>query len=88
MSYNKNLPPIRQLLSLANDVQYPSSRKDIDDVAADWGFEDSMIDFLDLFPPDEIFESKVDFMTRCEGLEMLINQAQDMPKEILRSPQD
>jgi hypothetical protein len=47
-----------------------------------------MTDFLDLFPADEVFESKVDFMTRCEELEMFINQEREMPKEVLRSPQD
>jgi hypothetical protein len=69
-------------------VQFPASRREIEDIAVDWAFDDLMIDFLDRFPADESFESKVDFMTRCEELEMFINQAQEMPKEMLRSPQD
>lgn len=88
MKYNKQLPPVRNLLTIAKDARFPASRQEVEDIARSWGFTRVMTDFLDLFPADEIFESKVDFMTRCEELEMFINQEREMPKEILRSPQD
>lgn len=88
MKYNKKLPPVRQLFSLATDAHFPATRKEIEDNAVSRGFTNTMTDFLDLFPADEVFENKVDFVTRCEVVEMLINEEREMPKEALRSPQD
>lgn len=82
MKYNKQLPPVRNLLTIAKDVHFPASRQEVEDIARSWGFTSVMTDFLDLFPADEIFISKVDFMTRCEELEMLINQEREMPTEV------
>lgn len=87
MKYDEQFPPIRQLLSLAENTQFPATRKEIQVSAAIWGFTNAVIDFLSLFPADEVFESKVDFVTRSELLEMFINQEHEMPKEFLRSSQ-
>ena len=86
-NYRYDLPPVRHLLSLASDTQFPATRHDISRNAARWGFTQTMLDFLYLFPENEVFKSRVDFMTRCEELELLLGQERALPKERL-SPQD
>jgi hypothetical protein len=52
------------------------------------GINHNVVDFLHRFHTDEIFQSRADFITRCDELELLIREKRDMPHEILRSPQD
>ena len=88
MVYDKKLPPVRDLLSLAQLIKFPEKRRVIEKIAKQAGYSKFLTDFLELFPPEETFISKVDFMTRSEELELLIGQERSMPFEILRSPQD
>ena len=88
MTYEKQLPPIRQLLSLAQQTLFPATRAEIERLAKSVGSPETVIDLLKLFSADETFNSRTDFMTRCEELELFIGQERAMPKEILRSPQD
>ena len=67
---------------------FPVAAGDVLGIAQLWGFSDSTIRFLKLFPEDEMFESEDDFLTRAEELESMMLQEQDMPREMLRSPQD
>ena len=76
------LPPVRYFISLAQDSHFPADTAQLQEVARQWGFPFEVTEFLGLFPPNEVFSSKTDFTTRCEELEMLIEQ------EKLRSPQD
>ena len=85
MAYAKQLPHLRDLLELSHRVSFPADRRLIESRAE--GLDD-VADFLEQFPPGEVFSSRVDFMTRCEELEMLINQERSTPEETLRSPQD
>ncbi len=88
MVYNKKLPPVRQLLSLAQHTRFPATRAAAVQVANGLGSPQTVIDFLKLFPSEETFASRDEFMTRCEELELLIGQERAMPTEVLRSPQD
>ena len=88
MRYKQHLPPVRFLLSLAKNTRFPASREEIARNAYDWGFTNTTINFLNLFPSIKVFKSRVNFMTRCEELEMLINEQRRAPREILHSPQD
>ena len=82
------LPPVRYFISLAQDSHFPADTAQLQEVARKWGFPLAVTEFLDQFPPDEVFKNKTDFTTRCEELEMLIEQETLMPIEKLRSPQD
>lgn len=86
MVYSKQLPPIRYMLSLANDTEFPAALRDIMKVANRWGFPKTVIDFLNLFDANLTFENRLDFVDRCKELELLIDQERSMPKETLRSP--
>lgn len=89
MIYFKPLPHIdnvRWLAKLAGP--YPATRQNILETAEVWNFSDNTMDFLRLFPEDETFASRDDFLLRYEELEMLIREERTMPAEVLRSPQD
>lgn len=51
---------------------FPVPAASILDRAKLWGFSKSTRDFLRLFPEDEIFQSRADFMEHCEELELLL----------------
>ncbi len=82
------LPPVRFFVSLAQDTKFPTTTKTLIASAIKWGFPQSVRDFLEQFPNDETFSSRIDFETRCEELELFIRQEKTMPKEVLRSSQD
>jgi hypothetical protein len=87
MQYSKPLPPVRDLLTLSQRVYFPIERRQLSAIATNSGIGGpTLTDFLSVFPAGEVFESRVDFMTRAEELEMLINQERTTPAETLRSP--
>lgn len=88
MTYDKRLPSMRKLKKLADlDGPFPIKNHYIVLAAQRFKFDEEVIDFLNLFPRDEIFKSRSDFVERCEELETLISSELDMPMEILHSPQ-
>lgn len=88
MTYNKPLPAVRNLLSLAKSIRFPATREQIIGAAGEQGLSVTMHSFLNLFPADERFRSRVDFMTRCEALEMFINQERSSPRETAQTNQE
>ncbi len=89
MTYDKPLPAIRQLKKLAEwDGPFPMKGYRMVIGADRYGFDNNTITFLELFPHDEVFRSRSDFIKRCEALESLIRSEREMPAEQLRSPQD
>lgn len=89
MVYNKQLPHVRDFLRLSRYYRpFPASRDEVVEAAEMAHMDQEMISFLMLFPASAFFKSRVDFLTRCEELEMLINQEREAPKEILHSQQD
>ena len=86
MVYSKQLPAVRDLLGFAKEAHFPATREKLTAIAREEHLPDILIDFLNLFTADEIFTSKVDFMTKCEELEMIIDQERETPKEINRGP--
>lgn len=88
MQYKKPLPQIHNILWLAKYAgPFPMENKDIIRLAEKWNFSKSMVDFLHLFPENEVFENGLEFVTRCEELEHLIREERKAPLEMLRSPQ-
>ena len=82
MPYTKKLPATRHLLKLARNVGFPTTAEYAVKLAKDLHLPLELINFLKTYPPDEIFQNRVDFMTRCEELEILIKQELDIPNEM------
>lgn len=88
MIYAKPLPRIDNILWLAKLARpYPTTAGEILQIARDWNFTNSTIDFLQTFPASEEFESIDDFINRSDQLELMIREERNMPAEALRSPQ-
>jgi hypothetical protein len=89
MVYNNAQPHIDNILWLARlSMPFPATAGNIAEVARTWRFSGNTLDFLNLFPKDEIFSSREEFMTRCEELELLLREKAEMPQEVVLSPQD
>lgn len=89
MIYSKPLPRMDSLELLANKLgRFPMTRREVSKTAKNRGFRRSVLDFIKLFPEDETFETRLDFITRCEELELFIREERNLPDERLRSPQD
>lgn len=89
MSYDKQLPHIRDFGRLSHRVHYyPATRDDLVRAAYFGGFPSEMEDFLHQFSPSRTFQSPADFQTQAEELSMLITQERESPFELLKSPQD
>lgn len=88
MMYTKPLPRIDNILWLAKLARpYPTTAERIVQIAKYWNFSRSTLDFLKFFPSDEQFKNMEDFISRSEELELLTQEEQRMPHEILKSPQ-
>lgn len=86
--FREKLPFIRTLRTLANmDGPFPMQSRRIVAAAERLWFGGNVIAFLRLFPPDEVFRSRDDFIERCRQLERCIREGRRAPKENLRSPQ-
>ena len=89
MVYNKPLPQIRDLLVLGKLARpYPKSRQDMIRLARSLNLHNDAVAFLRRFPTQVIFTDDTDFITRCEGLELLIQQEREAPKEALIKSED
>lgn len=89
MVYNRPLPSMRSLRQLASwNGPFPVKGYRLVIAADRYGFGSNMQAFLKLFPHDEVFHSRDDFLERCRDLEILIYSEQGMPVEYLHSQQD
>lgn len=88
MPYIRKLPATRHLLKLARNIGFPVTAGYAAKLSHDLQLPQDLTDFLLTFPKDEIFQSRIDFMTRCEELEILIQQQITSPHERLKSSQD
>ncbi len=77
MQYDKPLPSIRKLKKLVEwDGPFPMKSYRVVIGANRYGFDEGTIRFLELFPHDTIFQSRVDFLGRCEALAATIRDQQ------------
>lgn len=89
MIYNKPHPRIDNVLWLSRlAMPFPTTADRVVQIARSWRFDQSTLDFLDLFPADEIFKSREDFLARSEELELLLREKSEMPAETVMSQQD
>ena len=86
MSYTQQLPNISELEQLAKLFGiFPASAQQFIDTAKQYGYSKEILIFLRFFRPNESFKDSLDFITRCEEMELLIKQKWDSPNEALRS---
>lgn len=85
--FNKRLPPIPYLISLAVDAQFPANRGQLTKIAKKWGFTEPMTSFLKLFPATVVFQNRAEFVARCSELEAIIRMERSSPRERFLSPQ-
>lgn len=86
MKQGKQLPSAKELEGLVTGVDFPASSRLLQRAAEDRGLAEHVIAFVSLFPADEVFVDRTDFLTRCEELKLFILEQRKMPKEFLRSP--
>lgn len=88
MVFRQRLPSIRTLRQLAEiDGPFPAKNRHAMLAAERFWFGENVIAFLKLFPPNEVFHSRDDFIDRCKELEYLILEERRAPVEKLPSPQ-
>ncbi len=86
--YKEQLPSMESFSHLVRLVgPFPASARRIAHYAKHFGFGNDTTHFLHLFHPIEIFESRADFINRCNELALIISEEARMPKEVLRSLQ-
>lgn len=89
MIYTEPLPRTSEIARLAGSIRsFPTTRQAITTTAASRGFDKDTQNFLELFPPGVRFDSRDDFITRCEELELLLREEAAADEETLLSSQD
>ncbi len=84
--FTKQLPPIQTFANVARAAgPFPASARRIVISAVAHGFHKNVVEFLRQFHPKEIFQSRSDFINRCDELELLIEEERKTPREIVRS---
>lgn len=92
MTYFKNsaLPPMRSLKHLAEICgPFPIKNKQLLLCAERFGFNSRVVEFLQLFPANQVFHSRDSFLESCDELEALIyneQQAIRQTKVSLKGP--
>lgn len=86
MSYAQPLPDMSELRRLVKLVgAFPANAQQLIDTAKAADYGSDTLSFLRFFHPNETFKDGLDFITRCEGMELLIDQKRQSPTEILHS---
>lgn len=89
MQYTNRLPSEKDIIWLSKLLtNYPATRREILRIARMWNFKPEVVAFVRLFAPDQQFDSRTEFVTRCENLAHLIRQEWESPHEIVQSTQD
>ena len=84
--FKRKLPAIHTLRDLAElDGPFPTTNRHVILAAERFWFSDDVIAFLKLFPSEEVFRSREDFIERCKQLELFVREEWRAPIESLRS---
>lgn len=73
---------------LARRTEFPASRDDVIRTARQRKHPGAVLSFLCLFDAGDKFESRLDFMNRCEEVKLLIREKRAAPKEFEYNRQD
>lgn len=80
MIYRNSLPPpsvINQLTAIAQP--FPKTVDQLYELAKQYGFDEDVLDLIELLPKDAQFANRDDFLTRLQHLALLIAQERQMP---------
>jgi hypothetical protein len=84
MAYDAPLPSIRKLRQLADwGGPYPIENRRMILVAERFGLGDKVINFLDLFTKNTIFQSREDFLYQCEVMGLYVKTNQKLPADFI-----
>lgn len=87
--YTTPLPRLRDLLKVGQAVNYfPATRNTVLRAAVMVDAPEEVIEFLLHFPSYATFDSRSNFMLKCEELELLINEERLAEPEYLHSQQE
>lgn len=81
------LPKVQFFLSLAADTDFLATSQQIYEVARYCKYPKIIIDFLKLLPKNKVFESRFNFVTKCEELELLISKQSRLSKGVIKNTQ-
>ena len=87
MKHMQTYPVKRQLKELAYNIPFPMSCGEMVTVARYMDCSPAMIRLLQQFGQDDVFENGVDFISRCEGVQLFTEEVRKAPREQLHSPQ-
>ncbi len=83
----KDQPTLTDLHEAIDSVPaYPIMVRELIDLARQANAPQSVIDFYQAFPDDEIFEDREDLLSRTENVDIL--QHQDPPEEEMHTPEE
>lgn len=89
MIYTEPLPRAADIIRLGRAIDsFPVNRLDIERIARQHGTGVDVVHFLGLFPEDEAFQSRQEFLARSDELLFLIREEERAEAESLLSPQD
>ncbi|HET7060133.1 MAG TPA: hypothetical protein VFH99_02345 [Candidatus Saccharimonadales bacterium] len=89
MANTQSLPRIDSFMHLVEVAgPFPITAWEVAEMARRYGFEEDTQHFIELFPEDEVFESREDLATRSEELIMLMREEARMDEEGPLSSQD
>ena len=78
----------RQLKELAYNIPFPMPCGEMIVVARYMSCSPTTVRLLQRFDQNDVFENGVDFINRCDGVRLLMNEVRHTPKELLYSSQD
>ena len=82
MVYMELLPKMDNIMHLAEVAgPFPTTRREIMRTAHAYKFDREVLQFLNLFPADELFDSQADFITRCDEVELLVLEERNASEE-------
>lgn len=89
MIHTRTLPTTDSIMHLAEVAgPFPVTRQKIAMTARHYGFDSETLRFLELFPADEVFDSREDFSVRSQELMFLMREERDMDPDYPLSSQD
>lgn len=84
MAYDTPLPSIRRLRQLAEwGGPFPIQNRHLLLAAERFNLGEKVINFLELFPKESVFETREDFMYQCDVIEHYLRANQTMPMQYI-----
>lgn len=84
--YNRSLPELSDILWLSKVLRdFPITRGEIVRIARRWNVSEDMIAFLRQLSSDDVFDGRIEFISRCEKQMDIIREQWESPKLTLQT---